>query len=65
MLYLKLLFLSLCSGLWERDFSEESTDRRTFLGKKYTKVVMMHRAGKKNNNKKLYAVCHCAIPARE
>ncbi|XP_042256704.1 serine (or cysteine) peptidase inhibitor, clade H, member 2 [Thunnus maccoyii] len=32
-------------GLWEREFSEESTDRRTFLGKKYTKVMMMHRAG--------------------
>ncbi|XP_040887192.1 serine (or cysteine) peptidase inhibitor, clade H, member 2 [Toxotes jaculatrix] len=32
-------------GLWEREFSEESTDRRTFLGKKYTKVIMMHRAG--------------------
>ncbi|XP_044040583.1 serine (or cysteine) peptidase inhibitor, clade H, member 2 isoform X1 [Siniperca chuatsi] len=32
-------------GLWEREFSEESTDHRTFLGKKYTKVMMMHRAG--------------------
>ncbi|KAF3697609.1 Serpin H1 47 kDa heat shock protein Collagen-binding protein [Channa argus] len=32
-------------SLWEREFSQESTDRRTFLGKKYTKVVMMHRAG--------------------
>ncbi|TMS02455.1 Serpin H1 [Larimichthys crocea] len=32
-------------GLWEREFSEESTDQRTFLGKKYTKVMMMHRAG--------------------
>ncbi|XP_035005479.2 serine (or cysteine) peptidase inhibitor, clade H, member 2 isoform X2 [Hippoglossus stenolepis] len=32
-------------GLWEREFSEGSTERRTFLGKKYTKVVMMHRAG--------------------
>lgn len=32
-------------GLWEREFSEGSTDRRTFLGKKYTKVMMMHRAG--------------------
>ncbi|KAM4714139.1 serine (or cysteine) peptidase inhibitor, clade H, member 2 isoform 1-T3 [Anableps anableps] len=32
-------------GLWERELSEESTDRRTFLGKKYTKVIMMHRAG--------------------
>ncbi|XP_008284430.1 serine (or cysteine) peptidase inhibitor, clade H, member 2 isoform X2 [Stegastes partitus] len=32
-------------GLWERQFSEESTDLRTFLGKKYTKVMMMHRAG--------------------
>lgn len=38
--------LVVCSGLWEREFSEESTDRRTFLGKKYTKVLMMHRAGK-------------------
>ncbi|XP_038135046.1 serine (or cysteine) peptidase inhibitor, clade H, member 2 [Cyprinodon tularosa] len=32
-------------GLWQRDLSEESTDRRTFLGKKYTKVIMMHREG--------------------
>ncbi|XP_051284685.1 serine (or cysteine) peptidase inhibitor, clade H, member 2 isoform X3 [Dicentrarchus labrax] len=32
-------------GLWEREFSVDSTDRRTFLGKKYTKVMMMHRAG--------------------
>ncbi|XP_053199549.1 serine (or cysteine) peptidase inhibitor, clade H, member 2 [Scomber japonicus] len=32
-------------GLWEREFSEEGADRRTFLGKKYTKVVLMHRAG--------------------
>lgn len=32
-------------GLWEREFSEESTDLRTFLGKKYTRVMMMHRAG--------------------
>ncbi|XP_026171534.1 serine (or cysteine) peptidase inhibitor, clade H, member 2 [Mastacembelus armatus] len=32
-------------GLWEREFSEERTDLRTFLGKKYTKVSMMHRAG--------------------
>lgn len=32
-------------GLWEREFSEDRADRRTFLGKKYTKVVMMHRAG--------------------
>ncbi|MEQ2267353.1 hypothetical protein XENORESO_004824 [Xenotaenia resolanae] len=32
-------------GLWERKLSEESTDHRTFLGKKYTKVIMMHRAG--------------------
>ncbi|KAM9836678.1 LOW QUALITY PROTEIN: serine (or cysteine) peptidase inhibitor, clade H, member 2 [Aulostomus maculatus] len=32
-------------GLWEREFSEDSGDRRTFLGKKYTKVMMMHRAG--------------------
>ncbi|XP_054457422.1 serine (or cysteine) peptidase inhibitor, clade H, member 2 [Anoplopoma fimbria] len=33
-------------GLWEREFSEESTDHRTFLGKKkYTKVMMMYRAG--------------------
>ncbi|KAI3376561.1 hypothetical protein L3Q82_017008 [Scortum barcoo] len=31
-------------GLWQREFSEESTDQRTFLGKKYTKVTMMHRA---------------------
>ncbi|XP_032437883.1 serine (or cysteine) peptidase inhibitor, clade H, member 2 [Xiphophorus hellerii] len=33
-------------GLWQRELSEESTDRRTFLGKKYTKVIMMHRAGR-------------------
>ncbi|KAK2862752.1 hypothetical protein Q5P01_002285 [Channa striata] len=32
-------------GLWEKEFSQESTDRRTFLGVKYTKVMMMHRAG--------------------
>ncbi|XP_074518083.1 serine (or cysteine) peptidase inhibitor, clade H, member 2 [Halichoeres trimaculatus] len=32
-------------GLWEREFSKESADLRTFLGKKYTKVMMMHRAG--------------------
>uniref|UniRef100_A0A3Q3JB67 Serpin domain-containing protein n=1 Tax=Monopterus albus TaxID=43700 RepID=A0A3Q3JB67_MONAL len=32
-------------GLWGREFSEEFTDCRTFLGKTYTKVVMMHRAG--------------------
>ncbi|XP_029932005.1 serine (or cysteine) peptidase inhibitor, clade H, member 2 isoform X2 [Myripristis murdjan] len=32
-------------GLWEREFSGESADRRTFLGYKYTKVVMMHRTG--------------------
>lgn len=32
-------------GLWQREFSEQSTDLRTFLGKKYTKVMMMHRAG--------------------
>uniref|UniRef100_A0A3B3VEA8 Serine (or cysteine) peptidase inhibitor, clade H, member 2 n=1 Tax=Poecilia latipinna TaxID=48699 RepID=A0A3B3VEA8_9TELE len=30
--------------LWQRELSEESADRRTFLGKKYTKVTMMHRA---------------------
>lgn len=36
-----------CTGQWEREFSEERADQRTFLGKKYTKVVMMHRAGKK------------------
>ncbi|XP_014832303.1 PREDICTED: serpin H1-like [Poecilia mexicana] len=33
-------------GLWQRELSEESADRRTFLGKKYTKVTMMHRAGR-------------------
>uniref|UniRef100_A0A8C6KDT5 Serine (or cysteine) peptidase inhibitor, clade H, member 2 n=1 Tax=Nothobranchius furzeri TaxID=105023 RepID=A0A8C6KDT5_NOTFU len=32
-------------GLWERKVNEEKTDPRTFLGKKYTKVIMMHRAG--------------------
>uniref|UniRef100_A0A3P9PKK1 Serine (or cysteine) peptidase inhibitor, clade H, member 2 n=1 Tax=Poecilia reticulata TaxID=8081 RepID=A0A3P9PKK1_POERE len=31
-------------GLWE--LSEENADRRTFLGKKYTKVTMMHRSGR-------------------
>ena len=41
-----VLCLSVGSGLWEREFSEGGTDPRTFLGKKYTKVVMMHRAGK-------------------
>ncbi|XP_054907145.1 serine (or cysteine) peptidase inhibitor, clade H, member 2 [Poeciliopsis prolifica] len=33
-------------GLWQWELSEESADRRTFLGKKYTKVIMMHRAGR-------------------
>uniref|UniRef100_A0A087X5W4 Serine (or cysteine) peptidase inhibitor, clade H, member 2 n=1 Tax=Poecilia formosa TaxID=48698 RepID=A0A087X5W4_POEFO len=33
-------------GLWQRELSEESADRRTFLGKKYTKVTMMHRASR-------------------
>ncbi|XP_008325301.1 serine (or cysteine) peptidase inhibitor, clade H, member 2 [Cynoglossus semilaevis] len=32
-------------GLWEREFSDDSKDSRIFLGKKYTKVMMMHRAG--------------------
>uniref|UniRef100_A0A3P9I290 Serine (or cysteine) peptidase inhibitor, clade H, member 2 n=1 Tax=Oryzias latipes TaxID=8090 RepID=A0A3P9I290_ORYLA len=32
-------------GLWEREFSEGNNDPRTFLGWKYTQVVMMHRAG--------------------
>ncbi|XP_053716028.1 serine (or cysteine) peptidase inhibitor, clade H, member 2 [Synchiropus splendidus] len=32
-------------GLWERDFSDRRNDERTFLGRKYTKVMMMHRAG--------------------
>ncbi|KAM4612375.1 serine (or cysteine) peptidase inhibitor, clade H, member 2 [Polymixia lowei] len=32
-------------GLWEREFNGGSAERRTFLGTKYTKVVMMHRAG--------------------
>ncbi|XP_056156485.1 serine (or cysteine) peptidase inhibitor, clade H, member 2 [Lampris incognitus] len=32
-------------GLWEREFGEDSMDRRTFLGTKYTKVQMMHKAG--------------------
>lgn len=41
-------------GLWEKEMSEETTDRRTFLGKKYTKVIMMHRAGKKIADKKLF-----------
>ncbi|XP_062305690.1 serine (or cysteine) peptidase inhibitor, clade H, member 2 [Osmerus eperlanus] len=32
-------------GLWEREFNEDTSDLRTFLGAKYTKVPMMHRAG--------------------
>ncbi|XP_028992702.1 serine (or cysteine) peptidase inhibitor, clade H, member 2 isoform X2 [Betta splendens] len=32
-------------GLWEREFGVERTERRTFLGREYTKVTMMHRAG--------------------
>ncbi|XP_069015315.1 serine (or cysteine) peptidase inhibitor, clade H, member 2 [Embiotoca jacksoni] len=32
-------------GLWQRQFSDESIDGRIFLGKKYTKVKMMHTAG--------------------
>ncbi|KAM3857823.1 serine (or cysteine) peptidase inhibitor, clade H, member 2 [Diretmus argenteus] len=32
-------------GLWKREFNEDGTDRRVFLGVKYTKVTMMHRAG--------------------
>ncbi|XP_030636759.1 serine (or cysteine) peptidase inhibitor, clade H, member 2 [Chanos chanos] len=32
-------------GLWDRAFDEENQDPRTFLGNKYTKVPMMHRAG--------------------
>lgn len=47
--------LAACSGLWEREFSEGSTDHRTFLGKKYTKVMMMHRAGKKHSLSQLYS----------
>ncbi|KAI4808462.1 hypothetical protein KUCAC02_000521 [Chaenocephalus aceratus] len=33
------------AGLWEREFSEGGKDLRAFLGKKYTKEMMMHRAG--------------------
>ncbi|XP_058481481.1 serine (or cysteine) peptidase inhibitor, clade H, member 2 [Solea solea] len=41
-----ILANALCfKGLWEREFSDDSVDRRTFLGKKYTKVLMMYRAG--------------------
>ncbi|KAG9274529.1 serpin H1-like [Astyanax mexicanus] len=32
-------------GLWDRSFETENQDLRTFLGTKYTKVTMMHRAG--------------------
>ncbi|XP_014835341.1 PREDICTED: serpin H1-like [Poecilia mexicana] len=42
----RCLMMVVCSGLWQRELSEESADRRTFLGKKYTKVTMMHRAGR-------------------
>lgn len=51
--------LAVCSGLWEREFSEESTDQRTFLGKKYTKVMMMHRAGKKKKNSACRGLYSC------
>uniref|UniRef100_A0AAY4BJK4 Serpin domain-containing protein n=1 Tax=Denticeps clupeoides TaxID=299321 RepID=A0AAY4BJK4_9TELE len=32
-------------GLWHRSFEEGQGDLRTFLGTKYTKIPMMHRAG--------------------
>ncbi|KAK3567631.1 hypothetical protein QTP86_020427 [Hemibagrus guttatus] len=32
-------------GFWDHDFDKENEDRRRFLGTKYTKVHMMHRAG--------------------
>ncbi|XP_060780806.1 serine (or cysteine) peptidase inhibitor, clade H, member 2 [Neoarius graeffei] len=32
-------------GLWDRGFDKENEDLRNFLGTKYTKVYMMHRAG--------------------
>ncbi|XP_069042788.1 serine (or cysteine) peptidase inhibitor, clade H, member 2 [Lepisosteus oculatus] len=32
-------------GLWDREFDVEGIDFRRFLGSKYTKVAMMHRAG--------------------
>lgn len=32
-------------GLWARKFNEETSDLRIFLGAKYTKIPMMHRAG--------------------
>lgn len=46
--YSKAPPIPLCSapGLWEREFGEGSSDLRTFLGEKYTKIMMMHRAGK-------------------
>lgn len=55
------LCLAVCSGLWQREFSKESTDHRTFLGKKYTKVMMMHRAGKKKNT----FWCAALLPANK
>ncbi|KAM6949563.1 serine (or cysteine) peptidase inhibitor, clade H, member 2 [Aplochiton taeniatus] len=32
-------------GLWEREFNQESSSQRPFLGTQYTQVVMLHRAG--------------------
>ncbi|KAG9346624.1 hypothetical protein JZ751_006935 [Albula glossodonta] len=32
-------------GLWDRGFEDDNEDTRTFLGTKYTKVPMIHRAG--------------------
>ncbi|XP_072544873.1 serine (or cysteine) peptidase inhibitor, clade H, member 2 [Salminus brasiliensis] len=32
-------------GFWDRGFEQENQDLRSFLGTKYTKVYMMHRAG--------------------
>lgn len=55
--------MAACLGLWQREFSEESTDHRTFLGKKYTKVMMMHRAGKRK--KKNTVCCAVLLPANK
>ena len=58
------LCLAVCSGLWQREFSKESTDHRTFLGKKYTKVMMMHRAGKKKTHSGALLSCQQINAAR-
>ncbi|XP_046905214.1 serine (or cysteine) peptidase inhibitor, clade H, member 2 isoform X2 [Hypomesus transpacificus] len=44
-------------GLWEREFNEDTSDLRTFLGAKYTKVPMMHRAGRPLFHASLFQLC--------